>query len=187
MRENEPEIVETPMADFNIKSIRTWFGRVNSIERCYVCAFLLSIFVGLVFGFFNSTLYRLMIGPLRSIPRSAAGIFIHNFAVDLITVVTGGILVLLSNFLTFALISGLIAARRYSLLEDVGVLLLVFGTYGILELAGHLCFGLVGFTYLERLILKRKTGLRRSSLFIVGTVLLVIAAIIEGWMISFRP
>jgi len=187
VRENETEMVETLVADFNIKSIRTWFGRANSVERYYLCAFLLSIFVGLAFGFFDSTLYRLMIGPLRSIPRSAAGIFLHNFAVDLITVVTGGILVLLSNFLTFALISGLFAARRYSLLEDVGILLIVSGTYGILELAGHLCFGLLGFTYLERLILKRKTGLRRLSLFIVGTVLLVIAAVIEGWMISFRP
>ena len=182
---NETEAVETRVADFNIKSIRTWFGKANSSEKYYVCAFLLSIFLGMVFGFLDNGLYYLV--TVIQIPRSAAGIFLHNFAVDLITIVTGGILVLLSNFLTFALISGLFDVRRYSFLEEVRVLLLVFGTYGILEMAGHLCFGLLGFTYLERLMLKRKTGLRRSSLFIVGTVLMIFAAVIEGWaIISFR-
>ena len=174
------------MAEFNVRSIRAWFGKANAVEKYYVCAFLLSILLGTIFGFLNNSLYYLV--TVMQIPKSAAYIFLHNFTVDLVTVVTGGILVLFSNFLTFALISGLFNVRRYSLLEEVRALSIVFSTYGILEMVGHLCFGLVGFTYLERLILKRKTGLRRSSLFIVGTVLIIVAAVIEGWtIISFRP
>jgi hypothetical protein len=180
------EIAQKHVADFNVRSIRTWFGKANAVEKYYVYAFLLSILLGVVFGFLDNSLYYLV--TVIQIPKSAGYIFLHNFAVDLITVVTGGILVLLSNFLTFALISGLFDVRRYSVLEEVRVLLIVFGTYGILEMAGHLCFGLLGFTYLERFILKKKTDLRRSSLLIVGTVLIIVAAAIEGWtIISFRP
>ena len=80
------------------------------------------------------------------------------------------------------------SSGRDTLLEEVRVMAIVFGTYGVLEMGGHLCFGLVGFTYLERLILKRRTGLRRARLFAVGTALMILAAVIEGWtIISFRP
>jgi hypothetical protein len=177
---------ENRMADFNVRSIHAWFGKANAIEKYYVCAFLLSIVLGIIFGFLDNSLYYLV--TVMQIPKSAVYIFLHNFTVDLVTIATGGILVLLSNFLTFALISGLFDVRRYSLLEEARVLSIVFSTYGILEMAGHLCFGLLGFTYLERLILKRKTALRRLTLLIVGTVLIIVAAAIEGWtIISFRP
>ena len=178
------DVNEKSRSGIGIDSVRTWFGKPNSAEKYYACAFLLSILMGIIFGLFDTALYRLLSGPFRSLPRNAAYIFVHNFAVDLLTVATGGILELLSNFLTFALISESLNVHRYNFLEDARVLLIVFGTYGFLEMAGHLCFGLVGFTYLERLILKRKTGLRRSRLFIVGVVLIFVAAMIEGWMVS---
>jgi len=168
-------------------SVRTWFGSPNSAEKYYAWAFFSSILLGMIFGLFDTTLYDFMIGSFRSLPHDAAYIFVHNFAADLVAVGTGGISQLVSNILTFALISESLSAHRYNFLQDARLLLIILGTYGTLEMAGHFCFGLVGFTYLERLILKRKTGLRTSKLLIVGVVLIFVAAMIEGWMIiQFR-
>ena len=120
-------------------------------------------------------------------PTSAFDIFIHNFLVDLLTIITGGLELLFSNFMTFSIVSGAIVVRHVTLLRTLLVLVIVFGSYGILEMAGHLCFGLIGFTFLERLLLKKRTQLRRTSLFLLGTALMLIAASIEWWEILQIP
>jgi hypothetical protein len=187
-REIAEEIVENPVADFNIKSICTWFGKANSVEKYYVCAFSLSIFLGMIFGLFDHTLYDRIYPLIVSASTSAFGIFLHNFVEDIMSVLTGGILQLLSNFLTFAVIAGAFDVRQYDLLRVFRILLVAFGSYGVLEMAGHLCFGLVGFTYLERLVLKKRTGLRKLNLFILGVILVFVAAVIEAQLlVAFHP
>ena len=117
----------TTKSESNIKSIRTLFGTTNNLEVYYVCAFLLSILLSAIFGFLDNSLYYLI--TIIQIPKSALYIFLHNFVVDLITVATGGILVLFSNFLTFTVISGLFAVRKYTLFGKVRVMAIVFGTW----------------------------------------------------------
>lgn len=91
---------------------------------------------------------------------------------------TGGIGGLLGNFITFAAIAGLLEAR-VSLVGAVFVLLILFGTFEPFELGGFLCFAIVGFTGLERVVWKRKTKLRRVRFLMLGTALLFVAAVIE--------
>jgi uncharacterized membrane protein YjdF len=73
---------------------------------------------------------------------------------------------------------GVIAA----IIAIVITLVVVFATYGALEMVGHFCFGLVGFTFLERLVWKEKTNLRRVNILILGTVLMLAAAVIEWFL-----
>ena len=162
------------------KGWRRWLGELNTYEVYFVYAFLLSIVVGFLFGFVNQTLYYVANLYLPR-PTSAFEIFIDNFQVDLLTTVTGGLLILLSSFLTFSAISGAIVAHHTAFLRAVFVIGVAFGSYGILEMAGHLCFGLVGFTFLERILLKKRTRLRRLSIFLLGTALMATAAAIEWW------
>lgn len=160
------------------KKFTAWLGEANALERYFVYAFLLSIFLGIAFGFVNQTLYYMANAYL---PRSTSAfdIFLHNFRNDLLIILTWSTLVLLSNFITFAAISGLIVARHIGFLEAIAIATIAFGTYGILEMGGHLCFGLIGFTLLERILLKKKTRLHRLTFFLLGTALLFVAALIE--------
>lgn len=164
--------------------IRALFGKISDIEKYYVGAFLLSILLGAVFGLFGHALYYLIYPSFGlGASMSAVWILLHNFVADIISVMTGGISMLLSNFLTYAVISGGFDVRQYSLLRGIRLLLIAFGTYGVLEMAGHLCFSLVGFTYLEKFVLKKKTGLRRLNLFMLGVILMLVAAVIEGQLL----
>jgi formate/nitrite transporter FocA (FNT family) len=168
------------------KRWKRWLGEPNTPETYFVYAFLLSIFAGLLFGFVNQTTYY-MVSTYLPRPTSAFDIFIHNFQVDLLAIITGGLELLFSNFMTFSVVSGAIVVRHVTLLKTVLALVIVFGSYGILEMAGHLCFGLIGFTFLERILLKKTTQLRRTSLFLLGTALMLVAASIEWWDILQIP
>ena len=68
---------------------------------------------------------------------------------------------------------------RVSLVGAVLILLILFGTFEPLELGGFLCFAIVGFTSLDRVVWKRKTKLRRVRFLMLGTALLFVAAVIE--------
>jgi hypothetical protein len=46
---------------------------------------------------------------------------------------------------------------------------------------------LIGFTFLERVLLKKRTQLRRTPLFLLGTTLMLVAASIEWWDILQIP
>jgi len=111
-------------------------------------------------------------------PTLAISIFSHNFLVGIVSALTGGIGGLLANFITFAVIAGLLEAR-VSLVGAVFILLILFGTFEPLELGGFLCFAIVGFTSLDRVVWKRKTKLRRVRFLMLGTALLFVAAVIE--------
>jgi hypothetical protein len=118
---------------------------------------------------------------------SAIDIFLHNFRNDILFILTGGTFALFSNFVTFAAISGLYVARHASLLVAVLVTAIAFGTYGTFEMLGHLCFGLIGFTFLERILLKKKTRLRRIPLFLSGSALIFLGALLESSLaVAFR-
>ncbi len=164
------------------KKSNAWLGAPTSLEIYYIYSFLLSIALGIVYGLFDKTWYYTAVARF---PRSESplGIFVHNISIDLLSVVTGGIFGLFSNFLTFSVISALFGALHVGFLRVIVVTGLVFGSYGLLEIAGHLCFGLVGFTYLERLVWKKETQLHRDHLFMLGAALIIVAASLE-WLLS---
>jgi len=168
------------------KGWKRWLGEPNILETYFMYAFLLSIFVGILFGFVNQTMYYLANAYMHR-SSSAFEIFIHNFQVDVLTIFTGGLLILISNFLTFGAISGAIVVRHPTFVNTILVLVIVFGSYGIVEMSGHLCFGLIGFTFLERILLKKRTRLNRTSLIMLGTALMLVAASIEWWDILKIP
>jgi hypothetical protein len=145
-------------------------------------AFLLSMIIGTVYGFFDPILYNVFAGDLPK-SHSVVEIALHNLRVDVLSLLTGGLFGFVSNFLTFSLIGGLFGARHTSIFVVVVVFAIVFGTYGTLEMAGHLCFGLVGFTFLHRMIWKKKTRLRRLNILALGSALIFVAALVE-WLLG---
>lgn len=163
-------------------NVRTWIGNPSRFEIYYVYAFLLSIVLGIVYGFADKTFYYATI-PYLPRSESAFAIFLHNFSLDLVSIVTGGIFGLLSNFVTFSVLSAGLEVRHVGLLKTILIVGLALCAYGILEITGRLCLSLTGFTYLERIVWKKTTRLRRDRIFVLGTALVFVAALTE-WLLE---
>jgi hypothetical protein len=172
--------------------LRTTLGSLNKHEKYYGLLFLLSMFLGAAYGSFDKTIYIIAREQLPKSP-TILDIFLHNITVDLISTLTGGVFGIISNIVTYSIFPGMFenafADRGMSfvgviaaIIAIVITLVVVFATYGALEMVGHFCFGLVGFTFLERLVWKEKTNLRRVNILILGTVLMLAAAVIEWFL-----
>jgi hypothetical protein len=179
--------------------LRALFGDLNRGEKYYVYVYVLSVVLGLSYGFFDKSIAR---GAVRHLPllesqlsvTSALEIFLHNFEVALFSAVTGGVGGLVSNFLTYSAISGFfglptnqsptLSSSISPLLALVIVLLALIGfiVVALLEWGGSLCFAITGFTVLERAE-KRKTKLRRGRLLLLGMALLFVAALLD-WSLA---
>jgi hypothetical protein len=70
------------------RSVKAWVGKPSALEKYYVYAFLLSILLGIVFGFINQSAYYAVNASLPT-STSAFDIFFHNFRNDILFIVTG--------------------------------------------------------------------------------------------------
>ncbi len=175
-----------------ILSLRGRLGELSNHEKHYAYVFVLSAVAGSVFGLFNQSLALTFLRRFRQAisepaPTHPLSIFSHNFVVGLLSVLTGGISMLLSQFLTFAAVTGLLRLIAVLPVAHIPLTLIVILSIGfmvvlIVEQGGFLCFSVVGFTGLERIVWKRKTKLRRIRFLLLGTFLLFIAAILEWWL-----
>ncbi len=165
-----------------VEKITTWLGSPSTYEEYYISVFFFSIAFGVIYGYFDKTFFYIATAYLPR-QQSAVAIFLHNFSLDLLSVVTGGAFGLLSNFVTFAALPGLLESRHLGFLKVIEAIVVTLSTYGLLEIAGGLCLSLTGFTYLEKIAWKKKTRLHRDHLFIFGVVLVAVAASIE-WLLG---
>lgn len=168
------------------------FGELNTQERYYSYAFLLSIAAGLGYGLVDTSLAQAAAREIPPVATSLA-IFSHNFELAIVGVVTVGVGALVMNFITYAAASGLIAlgishGPSNHVPPPIGTLL-VSGigliVVALLEEGGIFCFGLTGFTLLEALR-KRKTRLYRGRLIVTGTIMLFLAATLESSLLLMR-
>ena len=164
------------------KSITGVLGELNSSEKYFLDAFFLSIALGFVYGLFNRGLYR-MASRMSFAHYTAISTFAHNLLIGIISALTGGTFGLLANFITFAAVAGALETHASLLPRMIVRLILALCAFEPLELGGFLCFAIVGFTCVEKLILKTRTMLRVVRLLILGTVLLFVAAVIEASVI----
>jgi len=171
--------------------LRNSFGDLNSSEKKFLYAFILSIALGIVYGLLDQSIAEIAIRYLPPlVTLTPFWIFSHNFLVAVMAAATGGIGILVSNFLTYAAVSGMFVLRASHRLPShpmpsvvVAILGVVGGAIVILfEMSAYFCFAISGFTILERLW-KRKTRLRRGRLMMAGTILLSVAAVLE-WSVG---
>jgi len=171
------------------EQIRFFLGELNTSERHFIYAFFLSSALGFVLGLFVTAVYPIASMPFQMAVVSkphfthAISLFSHNLLVAIVSALTGGIGGLFSNFITFALVAITLNSR----VSLVGAIFLLFAycMFEPLELGGCLCFAIVGYTGLEKLVWKRKTRLRVGRFLILGTALLFIAAVIEWSLVVF--
>jgi len=169
-------------------------GKINRREKYYVCVFIMSGVLGFAYGLLDPTLARMVL-PFFQIGsgESALSIFSHNLLVAILSTLTGGVLILVSQFVTFAVAGGGLrlglgvshAARPISVGIALDLLLSVILVLP-LEQCGFLCFSLIGFTGLERIFWKQRTDLRWHRLLLLGICLLLVAATIESLAIALR-
>jgi hypothetical protein len=160
---------------------KSWLGKLNSVEKYYTCAYLLSIILGIIFGFVDKMFYYMALTSIHT-PYDVLTIFAGNFKAGLLSAMTGGSIGLLSNFVTFAAVPGLFETKGISFVRAIFILGIAFATYWSFEIAGELCLSLAGLTFWER-IFKHKTQIRSLTLFIMGSALLLLAALLE-WIVG---
>ena len=170
------------------KSAKTKFrladiGETNKFENFYVILFVLSIFAGMIYGVANAGYYQ----PFeeRGALELQEGennftIFYRNFLLSLIDLVTAGLAGIYFTFQTFAV------SASYFYSQGIIFALFFLYVYGAFELLGALVFGLVGFSFAER-IFRVKSKLKVKNLFLLGVLLMFLASIIEyGFILLLR-
>jgi hypothetical protein len=182
------------------KRIRVWpkslLGEINKDEKYFLYVYALSIVLGLVYGLFDNSIGKAAAAKFASMPPDTPfAIFSHNFLLNVVSTLTGGIGGLVVNFITYAAISGMVelavshslpVARSHPVLsfEIVALDLISVFMVWLLELCAGMCFAISGFSFIERLW-KRRTKLRRIRLLLLGTILLFIGAVLEWAAIAF--
>ena len=154
--------------------------KLVKLEKIYVSLFVLSIIIGLLYGFYDKNYFKCCDDSI-GVPEGGTSpiiIFTGNYLISLSELITLGISSLYFNFHTFSVAS--------SYLNSQGTLFIlpIIFVVGIFELVGALLMGLTGFVFVEKKLLKIKSKLDSEILFFCGTGLIFIGAIVEYLLIQ---
>ncbi len=152
----------------------TNFSGMNRLEKCYSLLFALSLLVGIAYGLADRNYFKCCEGSI-GIPEegtSVLKIFSGNYILSLTEFLTAGLSSIYFNFHTLSVTS--------SYLNSTGRLftlpLILF--IALFELCGSLLIALSGLHILERL-LGAQSRLKPKELFVYGTALIFIGAVVE--------
>ena len=153
--------------------------KLNKLEKYYAALFVISLFAGIIYGVIDKEYFKCCRDAI-GVPKggtSVLKIFAGNYFLSSVELLTAGLFSLYFNFHTFSVTSSYLNSQGWLL--ALPVILFI----GIFELAGGLFFGLAGIRVAENL-LKIKSQLKPKELFIYGTGLIFIGAVVEYLLIS---
>jgi hypothetical protein len=162
----------------DFKRIENYIGRFNKIERIYLLIFILSIASGIVYGIIDSNYYKCCEDTLSLQPgQNEFSIFLQNFELAVIALITAGFSSFYFLFTTFAISS----SSFFSSGQLIGVIFLLL--LGSLELIGVFLFGVTGFSIFETRILKIKSKIKIKGTLLIATILLFVSAVMEYFLV----
>lgn len=157
-----------------LEKIERQIGSFNKIEKIYFMVFILSIVGGILYGIIDSNYYKCCEETLSLQPgQNELTIFLGNFGIALIALITGGFSSFYFLFTTFAISSSSLFSSG-EFIEIVFLLML-----GSLELTGVFLFGVSGFSFFETKILKMKSKIKLKRALLIATILLFVSAVFE--------
>lgn len=157
-----------------LERIEKQIGSFNKIEKIYLLIFVLSIAGGIIYGIIDSNYYKCCEDTLSLQPgQNEFSIFIQNFELAIIALITAGFSSFYFLFTTFAISS----SSFFSSGQFIGVVFLLI--LGSLELTGVFLFGITGFSIFETRILKIKSKIKIKGMLLIATILLFVSAVVE--------
>lgn len=157
-----------------LEKIVRQIGSFNKIEKVYLMVFILSIASGIVYGIIKSDFYKCCEDTLSLQPgQNEFSIFLQNFELAIIALITAGFSSFYFLFTTFAISS----SSFFSSGELIGVVFLLM--LGSLELTGVFLYGVSGFSIFESRILKIKSKIKIKRTLLIATILLFVSAVVE--------
>lgn len=148
---------------------------LTKFEKIFISLFIGSLVAGIINGLVNLNYFKCC-EEFIGVPAegtSVLKIFQSNFILSLTELVTAGLSSLYYNFHTFSITSSYLNSQ--SALYALPIILLI----GSLELLGSLLMALIGFSFVEKKLFKIKSKLGYRKLFLYGTTLIFIGAMIE--------
>lgn len=148
---------------------------LNKFEKIYIILFIGSLVAGLINGVMKVEYFKCCEDAI-GVPEEGTSIlkiFTSNFLVSLTEMLTAGISSLYYNFHTFSLTSSYLNSQNA--LYTLPIIFLIGGS----ELVGSLFMALIGLSFVEQKIFRIKSKLDYRTLFLYGTSLIFLGAVIE--------
>ena len=145
----------------------------NKWEKIYAILFMLTIALGIIYGFANTNYYKTQ--EIND-ANSFLDIFLWNSRIGLMVFFTAGALKFVTNIFTFAYVSSAITTANVPIFW---VFLLI---HGIPEMLAFFFFGISGIAFFEK-IFKIQTNVSIKRFLFLAFALLFVAAILE-WYVS---
>ncbi|MBI2543574.1 MAG: hypothetical protein HYW24_05320 [Candidatus Aenigmarchaeota archaeon] len=153
--------------------------KLNNFEIAYAVVFILSIIIGIGYGLIDKEYYKCC-EDFIGVPEEGTSpmkIFSSNYLISMTELATAGLSSLYFNFKTFSVTSSYLNSQGELFVLPVIMII------GIFELVGSLCLALAGFSFVERMV-KIKSRLKFAQLFLLGTALIFIGAVVEYLLIT---
>ncbi len=154
--------------------------KLNKFEKIYIILFFGSLAIGIINGTINKEYFTCCEDAI-GVPEegtSALKIFRSNFLLSLTELFTAGLSSLYYNFHTFSVTSSYLISQNA--LYNIPIILLI----GSFELVGSIFMALTGISFIERTIFKIKSNLDYRTLFLYGTTLIFVGAVIEYMLLT---
>lgn len=160
--------------------IRSYIRKLSKFEKIYIGIFIISALAGIVYGLFDKDYFKCC-EEFIGVPEGGTNpikIFTSNYFLALTELITAGISSLYYNFHTFSIISSYLNSQGGLLTLPIILFISSF------ELIGSLFLALAGISFVETRIFKIKSKLEFLSMFLAGTSLIFVGAVIEYLLLT---